>query len=146
MYHLYCNPDDTYEIHSSFKGDVAMHGTFLAVMVYAVHVLGFKVEELQFAVSDMIRRDLNAAEFGINRAYLFSFNKNEGELVTKSESHYLNCTNEHCEKAYCVDRREFNSRLERMLSKKENSFTQGYFCACAVLAKTYDEPTIWHGG
>ena len=75
MYMLYKVTEDIYEIHSSFHGEQAMQGALIAVLVYATHTLGFKTEELQRALLDMLDKDNDAANFGINRTFIFSFNK-----------------------------------------------------------------------
>ena len=77
MYEIYQLGSDLFEIHSSFYGEQAMRGTRLAILTYAVHTLGFKPMELEMALLDMIKRDHNAAHFGINKTFIYSFPKPE---------------------------------------------------------------------
>jgi len=74
MYNLYKLGDDLYEIHSSF-GETAMQGTLLAILTYATHNLKFDPDELQQALLNMLETDMDSAQFGINRTFIFAFNK-----------------------------------------------------------------------
>lgn len=39
--------------------------------------------------------------------------------MNKAESHYLNCQDENCEKAYCVGRRDYESKIRRAESERD---------------------------
>lgn len=75
MYEIYKLENDLYQIHSSFRGDKAMEGTLLAILTYATHKLDFAIEELEFAILDMHNRDTDGSHFGINKTFLYSFNR-----------------------------------------------------------------------
>ena len=75
MYEIYKLDHDLYQIHSSFRTEQAMEGTLLAILTYAVQVLGFSASELEAALLDMNEKDHDAAHFGINRGFIFSFNR-----------------------------------------------------------------------
>jgi hypothetical protein len=77
MYELYKLNDDLYQIHSTFRGEQSMEGTLTGIITYASRTLGFKIEELECALLDMLNRDTDAAHFGINRIFIFSFNRSE---------------------------------------------------------------------
>ncbi len=74
MYELYKLNEDLYQIHSSFAGEQSMEGTLIGVLTYCVHVLGFKPDELEYALLDMLKND--SSQFGINRMFIYSFNRN----------------------------------------------------------------------
>lgn len=76
MYEIYMIDENVYQIHSSFQGELAMEGTLLAILTYAVHKLGFTASELEVALVDMNEKDNNACHFGINRHFIFSFDRN----------------------------------------------------------------------
>ena len=48
-------------------------GTFLEVAMYAVIKLGFKINEIDLAVQDMVKNGNNAAHFGMWACFIFSF-------------------------------------------------------------------------
>ena len=75
MYNLYRLNDDLYQIHSSFIGEGAKEGTLLAILTYATHFLKFNPDELEFALLQMLKNEDDAAQFGINRTFLFTFNR-----------------------------------------------------------------------
>lgn len=77
MYNLYKISDDLYQIHSGFRNEKAMEGTILAIVTYCVTCLRFDVLEIEDAMVDMIHKDMDAAHFGINRKFLYSFNRSE---------------------------------------------------------------------
>ncbi len=77
MYEIYKVNEDLYQVHSTFEGRVSMEGTCLAILTYCVHTLGFNANELEFALLDLIKNDHDAAHFGVNRTFIYSFNRNE---------------------------------------------------------------------
>jgi len=63
-----------WELHSSrgiFKGD------FKKVCTYAIVELGFPMKELETAFTEMDEHFHNAAEFGIYKSFMFTFEKEE---------------------------------------------------------------------
>ena len=76
MYKIFKIDEDTYQIHSSF-GEKSMEGTRLSIMVYAIHVLGFKAEDIEIGMLDLIRTDNDALDYGINRTFLFSYKRKD---------------------------------------------------------------------
>ena len=75
MYELYKLGDDLYQIHSTFYGEKAMEGNLASIMTYAVKFLQFDINELEVALVDMLQNDKDAANFGINRMFIYSFNR-----------------------------------------------------------------------
>jgi len=75
MYNLYRLNDDLYQIHSAFRGEEAKEGTLLAILTYATHFLKFSPDELEFALLEMLRNGDDGAQFGINRTFLFTFDR-----------------------------------------------------------------------
>jgi hypothetical protein len=57
-----------------------MEGTLLAILTYAVYTLGFDIKELEIALFEMLERDMDGAHFGINRTFIYAFNKNEKKV------------------------------------------------------------------
>lgn len=81
MYEIYKLDNGLYQIHSSFYGEKAMEGTLLAILTYAAHTLNFDPNELEFALVDMLQKDKDSAHFGINRTFIYSFNKRDKQKV-----------------------------------------------------------------
>jgi hypothetical protein len=77
MYNLYRLNNDTYQIHSSFPREKAMEGTLLAILTYCTFTLGFSPNELQNALLSMLENDMDSANFGINRTFIFPFNRSD---------------------------------------------------------------------
>lgn len=77
MYEIYEVGYDLYQIHSKMPGVAAKEGSLLALGIYLTHVLKFNPEELEAALFDMLDYGHDSAQFGINKTYLFSFNKNK---------------------------------------------------------------------
>ena len=77
MYEIYKLNEDLYQIHSSFANEKAMEGTLAAIIVYASTALGFDIDELEYAFLNMIENDTDSAHFGVNRTFIYSFNKKE---------------------------------------------------------------------
>ena len=75
MYHLYEVGSDLYQLHSKFSSEGAVEGTLTAVLSHAVVNLRFDLEELETALLDMNENGLDGAEFGINRSFLYSFDR-----------------------------------------------------------------------
>ena len=73
MYKLYQIGQDLYQIHPKYDG--AKEGNLLAILTYSVYNLGFDPNELQLALLDMLDNEVDAAEFGANRTFLYSFNR-----------------------------------------------------------------------
>lgn len=80
MYNLYQVNQDHYEIHSSFSNEKAMEGTLLAILTYAVYTLGFDINQLEIALFEMLDREMDAAHFGINRTFIYAFNRSERKI------------------------------------------------------------------
>lgn len=72
MYRMY-DLGQKWQIHSSDFD--AYEGTFRQIVSYMVMELNFSYDEIESAVIDMCQRDMNGAEFGIYRKFIFSFNK-----------------------------------------------------------------------
>lgn len=77
MYELYKINEDHYQIHSTYSNVRAMEGTLLAIGTYLVYSLGFYIEEVEAALLDMNDKDHDAAQFGFECTFIYSFNKNE---------------------------------------------------------------------
>lgn len=75
MYELYKIEENLYQIHSKNFGQQSMEGTLLAVLTYAVYSLGFQTSELELALLDMNDLDYDGAYFGINRSFIYSFDR-----------------------------------------------------------------------
>ena len=75
MYEIYKIDENLYQIHSRYSEVRSMEGTLLAILTYAVYTLHFNTSELEFALLDMIDKDNDSAHFGINRMFIYSFNK-----------------------------------------------------------------------
>ena len=73
MYEIY-KINNSYQIHSNLSGFHAKEGTLLALLTYT-HALGFAPNELQAAFLDMIDKDHDSCHFGINRMFIYSFNR-----------------------------------------------------------------------
>jgi hypothetical protein len=73
MYEVYQVSDDLFQVHSTFAIR-AMEGSRLAILVYMTSELGFKPEELQEALLDMLDKGHDSAHFGMNRTFIHSFN------------------------------------------------------------------------
>lgn len=54
-------------------------GTFKDVVKLAVTKLRFSLEEVEFAVKEMIRTDHNAAHFGVQGSFIHTFHKDFNE-------------------------------------------------------------------
>ena len=52
-------------------------GNLKSVCTYAVNVLGFQFKELDLAVNEMEKQFHNAAEFGIYKSFIFTFERGE---------------------------------------------------------------------
>ena len=78
MFELYQINQDLYQIHGSDPHMKAMEGSLLAIGTYMVHSLDFKAEELELALLTMLEHNLDSSHFGINRMFIYAFNKNEG--------------------------------------------------------------------
>jgi len=75
MYNLYKLEENRYQIHSSRPEVKAMDGTLLAILTYCTYALGFKTYELETALLDMLNNDKNASHFGVNRTFIYSFDR-----------------------------------------------------------------------
>lgn len=75
MYEIYKLDNDLYQVHSTFTGVKSMEGTLLAILTYCTHVLGFNPSELEYALLNMIETENDAAQFGINRDFIYSFSR-----------------------------------------------------------------------
>lgn len=54
---------------------VALKGNFREIVIYAVVKLGFNISEIDEAIKDMYETGTNAAHFGSNRSFIYSFEK-----------------------------------------------------------------------
>ena len=52
-------------------------GNMKQVCTYAVLELGFEINELEYAILEMHKEFHNAAEFGMYRSFLYTFDKEE---------------------------------------------------------------------
>lgn len=77
MYEIYKFGEDLYQVHSTFGGNKSMEGSLLAILTHCVYNLGFDPDELQDALLDMINTEKDAANFGINRRFIYSFSRKE---------------------------------------------------------------------
>ena len=75
MYELYKIGENTYQIHSTFSNVRAMEGSLNLIVKYMVMQLYFSANEIEYALLDMIGKEHDSAQFGMNRTYLFSFEK-----------------------------------------------------------------------
>lgn len=80
MYNLYQIRHNHYEIHSSYSNEKAMEGTLLAILTYATYTLGFDINQLEIALLEMLERDMDGAHFGINRTFIYAFNRSERKV------------------------------------------------------------------
>ena len=55
--------------------DTIYVGSFSEVVIYSIIRLGFKLEDIEFAVSTMLEEGHNVAHFGMNRTFLYSFQR-----------------------------------------------------------------------
>lgn len=80
MYNLYKLDEDLYEIHASGSSQKAFQGTLIGILTYATYKLHFAPDELERGLIDMIENDTNGANFGINRTFIYSFNRNNKKV------------------------------------------------------------------
>jgi len=71
MYQIYSKNDQWV---FSQKGVVKFEGSLKDIVKSAI-VYGIEFNELEIAVDTMIKNDHNAAEFGMFKSFIFSFNK-----------------------------------------------------------------------
>jgi hypothetical protein len=74
MYILYKLDHDLYQIHSSHS---AFEGTLTGIWTYCVQHLGFKSTELEASIQDMLDKGTNGAHFGVNKTFLYSFERKD---------------------------------------------------------------------
>lgn len=72
-YQLY-DLGDEWQIKSSRK---TFTGTMKQVCTYAVLELGFSMEDLEIAILEMHKEFHNAAEFGMFKSFMYTFDKEE---------------------------------------------------------------------
>ena len=80
MYEIYKIDPDTFQIHSHYAQDRSMEGSQLAILTYAAFSLGFDPDELQAALLNMIETGTDSAHFGVNRTFLYCFNRSERKV------------------------------------------------------------------
>ncbi len=73
MYNLIEIGKDRYQMHSRYNP--AREGSLLEVLTYSVHVLGLSPNELEMALLDMLDNDNDAANFGLNKTFIFSYRR-----------------------------------------------------------------------
>ena len=56
------------------RNDTIVGGSFKDVIKYAIS-LGFNLEEIEVAVTEMVKREHNAAHFGGGRKFIYTFQK-----------------------------------------------------------------------
>jgi hypothetical protein len=78
MYELRKLDSDLYQMHCSLPYETSMEGTLLAILTYSTHILGFNPDELELAVSDMIKYDLDGALFRIDKLFAYTFSLQSG--------------------------------------------------------------------
>lgn len=66
------------------KGGRVFHGTLVEVGVLAVERFGFDIEQIEFATEMMLKLDHNAAHFGSMGTFIFSFQKEFGNVERAS--------------------------------------------------------------
>jgi hypothetical protein len=72
-YDLYEVSEDSWALH--VKDGPIFVGTFRKVALHAVTRLGFKLEEIEYAAKEMIKREHNGAHFGMYRGFIFTFQR-----------------------------------------------------------------------
>jgi hypothetical protein len=72
-YDLYEKSNDEWILN--VKGGSVFVGTFRKVVTHAVTRMGFELDEIDFAVKQMLDKGHNAAHFGMYRSFIFSFQK-----------------------------------------------------------------------
>jgi hypothetical protein len=80
MYNLYKIDESTYQIHSAYSNEKAMEGNLFSICKYCIRTLGFELKELEFALQQMLESDCDAAHFGINRTFIFAFNRKDRKV------------------------------------------------------------------
>lgn len=75
MYEIYKLSDDLYQVHSSVRGVTAMEGSMVAIVTYMVTILKFEIDEIEFALVDMLQKDNDAAHFGMFGGFIYSFKR-----------------------------------------------------------------------
>jgi len=86
---LNINGFDIYELQLDIwvihvKDSNIYYGTFAEVVVYSITRLGFSSDQLELAVQEMVKYDNNAAHFGMNRSFIFTFNKGFSDVKIAS--------------------------------------------------------------
>lgn len=76
---LYSAGYDLYEIskdewHMTDLDSRVYMGTFKEVVKHAVTMWGFKLSEVEIAISEMVNKGHNAAHFGVYKKFIFTFN------------------------------------------------------------------------
>lgn len=72
-----------YDLYEVTKNEWILHvkngaiytGTFKKVIKYAVTKMGFKLEEFDIAVKEMVKYNHNGAHFGMYRGFIYTFQK-----------------------------------------------------------------------
>ena len=67
--------------YGTFKGNLSK------VLTYAVQQLGFDFIQMETAVLEMNRQDHNAAEFGVMKKFMYSFNQGEPDVPRGTKIH-----------------------------------------------------------
>lgn len=57
--------------------DTIYVGTFSEVVIYSIIRLGFKLEDIDIAINIMLEEGHNSAHFGMNRTFIYSFQREE---------------------------------------------------------------------
>ena len=66
---------DLWQVHTINLG--AYEGNFNQIMSYCMSKLDIRAEELEVAVSEMMRNDHDAADFGIRNTFIYSFRRKD---------------------------------------------------------------------
>lgn len=61
--------------------DSAYSGNFKGTVKYAVTVLGFRLEEIEYAIERMIELNHNTAHFGIYKNLIYTYNTEIKEIA-----------------------------------------------------------------
>lgn len=72
-YDLYEITEHEWIIHT--KGGTLYTGTFKEVVKHAVQVMGFELEEFNWAIKEMANKGTNGAHFGMHKSFIFAFQK-----------------------------------------------------------------------
>ena len=79
MYNIYKLDNGLYQIHTP-PNQPSLEGPLLAILTHATFNLGFDPDELEYALLVMINEEKDAAHFGINRTFIYPFNRKDKKV------------------------------------------------------------------